>query len=295
MKDLGDVSTYLGMNVEQVNNTAQLTQDSYIQRMVSRFELAEAKPMATPLPAGVQLLKADQPSTDEERQSMASTPYRALIGSLLYAARGARPDVAYAVAALSKHNQTPGPKHWSYATRVLSYLKGTPTKGIEFSRKQSYDEKLCVEIFSDSGWGSNTEDRKSISGFVVCLNGMPVSWSSRTHKSTALSSCEAEFLALSEATREAVWLYNFLTELDVGFVQPITIRVDNQSAIKLAENPVAHQRSKHIDVRYFRIHEEVAKGKIKIVYVPTDENLADVLTKSPSIEAFSNSVGKLLS
>ena len=139
------------------------------------------------------------------------------------------------------------------------------------------------------------DDRKSVSGYIVCINGNPVSWSSRKQKTTALSSCEAEFLALSEAVREALWLRQLLAEMDVGFVQPIKIRVDNQSAIRLAENPVQHQRSKHIDIRYFRIREEIEKGRIELEYVMTDHNLADILTKSPAVAVFDRLVRKIVS
>jgi hypothetical protein len=142
--------------------------------------------------------------------------------------------------------------------------------------------------------GSNVDDRKSVSGFLVCINGNPVSWSSRSQKTVALSSCEAEFLAISEALREALWLRHFLTEIDIGFISPITLRVDNQSAIKLAENPVHHQRSKHIDIRYFRVRHEVAKGTVKLVYVPTELNLADVFTKATSIKTFSELIPSII-
>jgi hypothetical protein len=196
------------------------------------------------------------------------------------------------VCALSRFNSCPGLKHWKYAQHILRYLKGTATKGMLYSNP--FGRAVKIEIFSDSDWGQNIDDRKSISGFVVCINGNPVSWSSRTQKSTALSSCEAAFLALSEAMREALWLRQLLIELDVGYVSPIVIRVDNQSAIKLAENPVQHQRSKHIDIRYFRIREEIRAGHISVLYVPTDENIADLLTKAPTLAQFQRNVGKLV-
>jgi ribonuclease HI len=244
------------------------------------------------LPAGVNLTKQDSPKSEEEKLSMSSTPYRALIGSLLYAARGTRPDTSFGVAALSRFNNNPGKKHWDYAKHILRYLKGTKSTGLLY--KDNGTKAVKIEIFSDSDWGSNTDDRKSISGFVVVINGNPVSWTSKTQKSTALSSCEAEFMALSEAMREALWLRQLLIELSIGFVAPIKIRVDNQSAIKLAENAVQHQRSKHIDIRYFRIREEIANGNIFVVYVPTNDNIADLLTKSTTFAQFQRNIGSLV-
>jgi hypothetical protein len=223
---------------------------------------------------------------------MSDVPYRGIIGSLLYSSLGTRPDIAYAVAALSRFNNNPGPKHWKYAKSILRYLKGSATMGLVY--KSQGPKKLQIEIFSDSDWGSNADDRKSISGFIVHINGNPVSWTSRTQKSTALSSCEAEFMALSEAMREALWLRQLLIEVGIGFIQPITIRVDNQSAIKLAENPVQHQRSKHIDIRYMRIQEEIKNGNIKVLYVPTGDNIADLLTKSATYVQFSNNLHGLI-
>jgi hypothetical protein len=293
ISDLGVVQVYLGMNVAFPKpGVATISQKTYINKMVTRFKLEDAKVTRQPLPSGVVLTKKDSPTTDKDKQEMANIPYRGIIGSLLYSSLGTRPDIAYAVAALSRFNNNPGLKHWKYAKAILRYLKGTPDLGLVY--KNNGASEIKIEIFSDSDWGSNADDRKSISGFVVCVNGNPISWSSRTQKSTALSSCEAEFMALSEAMREALWLRQLLIEVDIGFVQPITIRVDNQSAIKLAENPVQHQRSKHIDIRYMRIQEEIKNGNIQVIYVPTEANIADLLTKSPTFQQFSTNLPFLI-
>jgi hypothetical protein len=277
-----------------LDGSAMIKQDSYIKRMVQRFNVQDAKIPRTPLPSSIQLSKDDCPKTDEQKTEMEKIPYRGIIGSLLYAGRGAHPEIAQAVSALSRFCQYPGKVHWTYAKRVLCFLKGVMNKGLHYT-SSSIEDGVDIAIYTDSDWGSNPDDRKSISGFVVTINGNPVSWCSRTQKSTALSSCEAEFLALSEAVREALWLWNLFEELNVGFVKPITIHVDNQSAIKLAENAVSHQRSKHIDIRYFRVREEVANGKIKLLYVPTQENIADIMTKSTSFAVFQKLVVKLIS
>ena len=294
LTDSGVVSVYLGMNFAFPDaSTCLINQTSYIRKMLNRFNLADVNPTKTPLPQNLKMTNADSPTTFEEKSQMEKKPYRALIGSLLYAARGTRPDISYAVGALAKFNQNPGKAHWRYAQHVLKYLKGTTTSGLVY-KHESDEKKINIEIFSDSDWGSSPDDRRSVSGFVVCVNGNPISWCSRVQKTVALSSCEAEFLALSEAMREALWLRQLLIELDVGFVAPIIIRVDNQSAIRLAENPVAHQRSKHIDIRYMRIREEIRSGTIGVRYVPTGENLADLLTKSPTLGQFQANLPKFV-
>ena len=177
--------------------------------------------------------------------------------------------------------------------RVLRYLNGTKSHGLHYTRQSG--SKLKIDIFSDSDWGTNVDDRRSISGFVVKVSGGPISWSSRTQKTVALSSCEAEFLALSEALKEALWLYQVFHELDLEYDDPITIHVDNQAAINLAHNSVLHQRSKHIDIRYMRIRDEIADGKVAVKYVPTGQNLADLLTKATDLQQFANNISDIVS
>ena len=126
------------------------------------------------------------------------------------------------------------------------------------------------------------------------MSGGPVAWSPRRQKTTALSSTEAEFLALSDAMKEALWLRMFLAELGVEFASPLVIRVDNQAAIAIAKNAVHHQRTKHIDIRYFRIRDEIEAGHISVIFVPTGENISDLLTKSPTWAQFTRNVEKLV-
>jgi hypothetical protein len=210
LKDLGTVSVYLGMNFAFPEpGVATINQRSYIDKMVARFGLGMAKPKNLPLPSGIMLTKADMPTTERDKLSMANYPYRALIGSLMYAARGTRPEISFAVSQLSKFNQNPGQTHWKAANTVLRYLKGSSDLGLLY-RHEATQKEICVEIMSDSDWGQNPDDRKSNSGFVVLVNGNPISWLSRAQKSVAMSSCEAEFMALSEAMREALWLANYL-------------------------------------------------------------------------------------
>jgi hypothetical protein len=133
MKDMGRVSVYLGMNFSfPKKGLATISQGTYIEKLISRFGLKDANPTNTPLPTGVVLTKKDSPTTDEEKSSMWNIPYRALIGSLLYAALGTRPDIAFPVSALSRYNSNPGEKHWKYAKRVLRYLKGTNNTGLRY-------------------------------------------------------------------------------------------------------------------------------------------------------------------
>ena len=166
--------------------------------------------------------------------------------------------------------------HLNAAKRVLKYLKGTMNLGLKFSRT---DESIFINGFSDSDWGSG-EDCKSISGYCFNLqsNGPLISWKSKKQSIVALSSCEAEYVALTHAIQESKFLQQLLSDI-LGVVVPITIGVDNQSAMKLAKNPVFHQRSKHINIKYHFIRNEILNENVKLFYVQSISNIADIFTK----------------
>jgi hypothetical protein len=157
-------------------------------------------------------------------------------------------------------------------------LKGTLNYGLIFKSRNEFTDKYKLEIYSDASWGNDLETRKSTSGMLVLFNGNIVNWSFRKQKTVAISSTEAEYMSASEAACEALWIRAWVYE--VFKVQiPVTIYCDNQSAIALAKNDTFHQRTKHIDIRYHLIREHVEAGRIKMEFVPTAEQQADILTK----------------
>ena len=186
-----------------------------------------------------------------------------------------RPDLCYIVSKLSQFMHKPTKFHLNAAKHVLRYLKGTKEYGLKFCKS---NDPIQIVGYSDSDWGSS-EDRKSISGYCFQLNDQSsfISWKSKKQATVALSSCEAEYIALTHCIQEAKFIKQLLT--DLSFQSDITISVDNQGAIKLAQNPVFHERSKHIDIRHHFIRDEIASGNVKLVYVHTSENLADIFTK----------------
>ena len=206
---------------------------------------------------------------------MAGIPYRNIIGSLMYAMTGTRPDIAYAIGALSQFNENPGELHWKAAKRVLRYLKGTKDFTLVYRKGQK-----SLEGYSDADWGANPDDRRSTTGYLFTLSGSCISWNSCKQPTVALSSTEAEYMALSQATKEAIWLKWLLEEL--GFHTPSQasiIHSDNQGCIALGKNPVHHARTKHIDIHHHFIRERIETGEIQVVFCGTDDMLADVLTK----------------
>jgi hypothetical protein len=186
-----------------------------------------------------------------------------------------RPDISAAVGILSRFLDCSGEKHWLAALRVLHYLKGTRSESL------TYDNTDLSPVFGycDSDWAGDPEDNKSTSGWIFIWNGAAISWQSKKQKSTAQSSCEAEYYAAGMAAFEVAWLWNILTELHLTPPGPIQVLSDSQSAIHLARNPVFHDRSKHIKNKWHFIREMLAEGLLSLEKIGTEDNVSDSLTK----------------
>ncbi|EFN65994.1 Retrovirus-related Pol polyprotein from transposon TNT 1-94, partial [Camponotus floridanus] len=223
---------------------------------------------ATPVTSGLRLEKNETQSDEDLR-----LPYRELVGALTYLASTTRPDISFAVSNLGQYNNCFGANHWKAAKRVLRYLKGNIDVGLTFG-----SDSGSIVGFADADWG-NTEDRRSFSGYIFMLNGGPVSWESRKQRTVALSTTEAEYMALTESSKEAIFLRRFLIELGSNDLSGIIIYCDNQSAMKLTENPVYHGRSKHIDIRHHFIREAIGRKEFHLKHISTEDQAADFLTK----------------
>ncbi|KYN22643.1 Copia protein [Trachymyrmex cornetzi] len=233
--------------------------------------MSDCKPTHTPLDSGI---KFHDIENDKDINNPA-LPYRALLGSLMYLAQGTRPDIAYAVSALSQFSTRYNKTHWAYAKRILRYLKGSANYGLHYTRSHKH-----LIGFTDADWGSCTLDRRSYTGAVFLLSNAAISWESRKQRTVALSSTEAEYIALSDAAKEAVYLSKFLSEIGLTSLSRVTIHNDNQGAGKLAMNPVFHSRSKHMDIRCHFIRQALSDHPLELIYTPTDDMIADVLTKA---------------
>ena len=206
------------------------------------------------------------------------------IGCLIYAATATRPDLSAAVNALSQFMSDPSLDHWTRVKRVLRYVKGTIDYGIEFNAQES--NKIEVIGYSDADWAVDIVSRKSTSGYVFKLAGAAVSWQSRRQRTVALTSTEAEYLALSSAAQETMWLRKLLSNLGYEQNEPTVLYEDNQGAIALAKNPTNHARTKHIDIRHHYIRQEVSAKNTEVAYCSNGDMVADVLTKGLSKEKF---------
>jgi len=273
MKYLGKIHYGLGIEFHQDRNEGKIfmSQRKYTQDILRRFGMENSKPVSTPIEVGMKLKKPEVVNVGEKQ----TFPYQRLIGSLMYLAVSTRPDIAYAVNSLSQFNTCYTTEHWVAAKRVLRYLKGTPEHGILFQKTGK-----PLHGHADADWASCAEDRRSYSGYFFTLGGAAVTWEARKQRTVALSSVEAEYLALSEATKEALYLRQMLGEIGLSQPKsPIQIDNDNQGAQLLAKNSVHHSRTKHIDVRHHFIRNCVAEDIVALGYVPTAQMPADVLTK----------------
>ena len=276
MKDLGQLSWFLGVEFEHKDDCIVMSQRKFLERVLVKFKMENCVPKATPCDSNANKIR-----TDDSLELADPKLYREMIGSLIYVMTGTRPDLCYAISLLSQFMSRPKKVHLGLAKHVLRYIKGTLDYSLKFRKS---DEMLNLIGFCDSDWG-NSEDRHSVSGYVfkMCNDGSPISWRSQKQRTVALSTCEAEYIALASATQEAKFLYQLYIDMiqasSEKLVNSVNIYVDNQGAISLARNPVHHKRTKHIDIRYHFIRGEVQKGFVKLTHVPTEVNIADAFTK----------------
>ena len=271
LKELGDLSWCLGIQITRSQSGKQfaLSQRKFIDDILKRFNMTECKPVTTPMEPNAKFVKGNP---DE----VIDVPYRSVIGSLMYLMLGTRPDIAYAVGTLSKFLDCPTQTHWTAAKRVIRYLQGTKDHGLIMGKE--VNDNLTGMV--DANWGTDVEDRRSTSGYLFMLMGGLLCWTSKRQSTVALSSTEAEYMALSLATQEAIWLRRLLKELSVEQVEATQVGEDNQGCIALAKNPVQHARTKHIDIRHHFVRQALQEKQIVLQYVPTEEMSADLLTKA---------------
>ena len=239
-------------------------------------------PPHTPLPAGIKLLKADQPSTPDPEQVRI---YQQLIGGLMYASCMTRPDIAYAVGLCARFMSNPGPTHMAAAKQILKYLKGTKTQGLTYRRQQGKLTNTMV-AYADSDHAACRETKRSVTGYVVLLNGAAVAWQSKRQLVTALSTAEAEYMAASIAACEITYLRRVLEDLGFPQAGPTTIWEDNAACIHMSETSVMYHKARHINTRVYRLREFVKDKEVKLYKIKSQDQAADSHTKSTPRAAF---------
>jgi len=262
-------SFFLGIQLDkQEDGSIKISQQAYAKKILERFGMGDCNPVKTPIvkPGG---------EAEEDGEESHNFPYREAVGALMYLMTGTRPDIAYAVGVVSRTLENPTYSDWLKVKRIFRYLKGTCEYGIVY--RPDYKPRV-LECYSDADHGGDSTTGRSTSGVVCIYAGGAISWLSQRQQSVAISTTEAEVMAASEATREAVWLKRLLGEIVALHGVPI-LQVDNEAEVRLAQNPENHRRTKHIAIRHFFIREKVMEGEINVQRVSTEEQLADIFTK----------------
>ena len=277
--DDGPVEDYLGCEVVRDWKAGSLTlrQCGYIQRVLRVCGAENYAPVDTPLKPGKRLSRRDCPSSIDPA---VQRRYRMIIGYIGFLVQMSRPDLAFAYTELSKFLSCPGTTHLEQAERTLAYLNGTQTMGITYSRPKFSNKVNLLEAWVDSDYAADPDTRRSVSGYVIVLNNGPVAWKSKRQSCVTLSSAEAEFVAASQCGVECLYLRALLRGFNYNQLYPTTLWEDNEAAIAMSANPVAPDKSRHIDTRYFFLRDMDRAHVIKLRHVPGTENIADALTKS---------------
>lgn len=277
MKYLGRAKTCVGLHIEFENDGISIGQASYAKDVLERFKMSNCKPVATPTDVS-QKLMPNSPDDD-----VIEAPYQEAVGSLLYLVQGTRPDLAFAVNNVSRFNSNYRSSHWAAVKRIMRYLKGTINYRIKYKRCEGR-----LSGFVDADWAADVVDRRSCTGWVYLLAGGAVSWSSKRQKTVALSTTEAEYMAMSAAAQEAAWLSEFMGQF--AKIDGVKLFCDNQGALEIAETEAFRKNTKHISIRYHFIREKVVEGLITLQYVPTEKNVADCLTKCVGTNVLKNCI-----
>jgi hypothetical protein len=296
-KDMGPSTWILGMRItrDRKARTITLDQELYVTKALERYGLQQCKPASTP-----ELVGSRSPNADKESSAESDAPgdkqlFQEMVGTLMYAGISCRPDILHAVQQLARAMQAPTQRHIEKAKRVFRYLAGTKDVGLVFGSRNGdkvADSRgrgtLPVDVcaFADADWANDKADRKSITGWVAKVNGDPISWASKKQRTVAQSTCEAELYAEAAAIQEVLWLRGLLKELGLHVQMPSVVHGDNQSTIAISQNGIKGERTKHVDVKYHFITETVEQGAVKLKWVPTTEQHADVFTKALAAPVF---------
>jgi transposase InsO family protein len=309
IKFLGDADWLLNLRItrDRAARRLYLDQRAYTESMLEEMQFEQCAPLSHP-GAPEELSKAGCAATPAEQAEMRSIPYRRAVGALAYLANTSRPDIAHAVNLVSQFSQNPGAVHWRAVKAILRYLRGTTNYALVFGAAGSSDASAesPVSIWCDANWAGCKDTRRSTSGYLVRFYGCWIDWRCHKQETVALSSCEAEYMALTDAATAARWIRILIAELEAvthgGRQSSLTassdrsssthtstpataaaipiLHCDNQSAIALAQNDVHHGRSKHIDLRHHFIRDEIASGRITLQWVSSQDQVADILTKT---------------
>src|SRR5690606_8200422 len=283
VNDLGFVNWLLGIQIDLNNEGITLSQSAFIDKVLQRFNMDDCNPVSTPIEPNATLTR------DSGTPLQTATRYQQIVGSIMYLVTATRPDLAFTITFLSQFASAPTDLHLKAAQRVLRYLKGTR----DWKLLYPWNTHLALTGFSDASHGNCYDTRRSYSGYIFRLGDCTISWRAHKQKSVAHSTLDAEYMGLAAANRHDRWLTDALASLLQRSDTPAALFNDNMAAIDFAHNQKINDRTKHIDIAYHSTRELVESGRLVLMHVPGEDNLADICTKGlprPRLEQLCNSI-----
>jgi hypothetical protein len=280
VKDLGQLRYFLGIEIARSPRGIVLSQRKYVLDLLNETGMLGCRKASTPIEQNHKLCAQSGDPVDKEK-------YQRLVGRLIYLCH-TRPDITYAVSVVSRYMHDPRSGHMDAVYRILRYLKSSPGKGLWFKK----NDHLNIEGYCDADWASCLDDRRSTSGYCTFVGGNLVSWRSKKQPVVSRSTAEAEYRAMSVCLSDMLWVRNLLSELKLGegFLK---LWCDNKSAINIANNPVQHDRTKHVEIDRFFIKEQLDDGTLKLSHVASREQVADCLTKGLGVNECMSACNKM--
>jgi len=271
---------FIGVAVKRYPEALMLHQGAYIKRMLARYGMENCKGAKSLLETHHVLRSPEL----MERPVLDDIPYAAAVGTLLYCALATRPDIAHSLSLLSKYTKAPRKAYWKVIKRVFRYLQATSNYGLPYSKIES---NLTLGCYTDAYWGGDQSSRRSMSGMVLFLETVPVSYHSQQQLCVALSTTEAGYIAASDRVKSLIWVKRFTKELGITKAEQAKTLSDNQGALKLIRNPEFHSRTKHIDIRFHFIRDQFLREVFEPQYICTEEQIANLFTKALAVETLS--------
>ncbi|GJZ72594.1 retrovirus-related pol polyprotein from transposon TNT 1-94 [Tanacetum coccineum] len=248
MSMMGDLNFFLGLQMKQMKDGIFFNQSKYIKEMLKKFGLEDSKPTKTPMSTKIKLTK------DDEADSVDSTKYQGMIGSLLYLT-ASRLNIMFSVCLCARFQENPKTTYLEAVKRIFRYIKGTTHLGLWYPKGTGIE----TIVYVDSDYADNYVDQKSTSGICTCMGCFLTSWFFKKQTAIAISMTEAEYVSIGKACQQALWMKQALIDYDIR-LDDIRIMCDNKGAIDLSKNPVQHSRTKHIEIHHHFLHYNVQKG-----------------------------------
>jgi hypothetical protein len=290
MTNNGVITWMIGIQVSIINRCLKLSQSVYTRAIIARCGLQNMRPYTIPADPHVIFTPDMHPMDNAACKEMSLLPYCKMLGELMYLATPTRPDIAYIVRQLCQYQENPGPAHYTALTHIYGYLNGTVDLALTYNAKNAPNP---TKGYTDAD-GHSTAGHHAISGYAFTFNSGAISWLSKRQELVMLSTTKAEYIAQTHAAKEALWISMFRSEV-FGISQTlITLHTNNQGAIALAKDNCFHARTKHIDIQYHFIRELIEQKKVKIIYIPSADNISDILTKalpSPQFKHLASQLG----